>query len=433
MTKKKSLLKPLIPFLVIGVIIAAFYNLTEKKVTIETNELKSKLISLKTVQAGNGFEDLQPLKEILKDKQVIAMGDATYGTKESIQMKHRMFEFFVEEMGYRVLGIEADFGTVQVVNDYILNGRGNATDAFKGVNYNEWYTRDILDMVEWMRKYNEESNHKTKVKLYGITSGEPYESKKKILNYLKKTDENIFKEFDSKLKNLLVLHELDNDKANIEQLKNIFNENKNKFIEKTSKDEFEIVAQCLEIIRQKIEHNIKVRVTDLAGAQNLEEKNVADNVKWILDYESEFGNDKVLLWSYNSRVNKSIGQYTSMGEQLKNLFDDKYYAIAFDFYQGTFMAIPTDGGQFRKFSVEKSREDSIAGVFEKTGVPLSFMDFKSASQDSNMKKWLSEVQKVHSYYVYDGVEEHLYINDIPMQSYDGLIYIKETSTSKEIN
>lgn len=80
MSKKKSLLKPLISFLVI----AAFYSLSEKKVTIETNELKSKIISLKTVQAGNGFEDLQPLIEILKDKQVIAMGDATYGTKESI-------------------------------------------------------------------------------------------------------------------------------------------------------------------------------------------------------------------------------------------------------------------------------------------------------------------------------------------------------------
>lgn len=344
-----------------------------------------------------------------------------------------MFEFLVEEMGYRVLGIEADFGTVQVVNDYILNGIGNATDAFKGVNYNEWYTRDILDMVEWMRKYNEDSNHKTRVKLYGISLGEPYESKKKILNYLKKADENIFKEFDSKLKNILVLHELDNDKVNVEQLKNIFNKNKNEFIEKTSKDEFEIVAQCLEIIRQKIEHDIKVRVTDLEGAQNLKYKNMADNVKWILDYESEFGNDKVVLWACNLTVNKSIGRYTSMGEQLKNLFDDKYYAIAFDFYQGTFMAIPADEGQLRKFSVEKSIEDSIPGVFEKTGVPLSFMDFKSASQDANMKKWLSVAQKIHSYNVYDGVEEHLYINAIPMQSYDGLIYIKETSTSKEIN
>lgn len=432
MESKKRLFKLLIPFLVVGVIITGFYAISKNKVKIEPEQLKSKLVALKTVQAGNGFADLEPLKEILKDKQIIAMGDATYGTKESIQMKHRMFEFLVEEMGYRVLGIEADFGTVQVTNNYILNGIGNASNAFKGANFNEWYTKDTEEMVEWMRKYNENPNHKTKVKLYGLTAGAHYENKKIVLNYLKKVDENIFKEFEGKLRNILVSKELNNDKKNIANLKDIFNKNKTEYIKKTSVDEFEIASQCLEVVSQSVETSIKQNISDAIGAQNLDGNYMAKNVKWILDYESKFGNDKIVLWAHNSKVNKSYGQFTSMGEHLKNSFNDKYYSIAFEFYAGSFMAYPSDlgGYELKKVTLEKSKEDSISEMFEKTGIPLSFVDFKSASGDENVEKWLSVAQKVHSFNVYTGNEEYLYGHEVPINAYDGLIFIKETSISK---
>ncbi len=39
-----------------------------------TEELKENLIPIKTIEAGNGFEDLMPLKEILDNNKIIAMG-----------------------------------------------------------------------------------------------------------------------------------------------------------------------------------------------------------------------------------------------------------------------------------------------------------------------------------------------------------------------
>ena len=72
--------------------------------------LKESVIPISTVEAGNGFEDLMPLKDILKDKKIVAMGEATHGTSEFFKMKHRFFEFLVEEMGYRVFAMECDGG-----------------------------------------------------------------------------------------------------------------------------------------------------------------------------------------------------------------------------------------------------------------------------------------------------------------------------------
>ena len=38
-------------------------------------------IPLKTVEAGHGFQDLQPLKKILKHVQVVGLGEASHGTR----------------------------------------------------------------------------------------------------------------------------------------------------------------------------------------------------------------------------------------------------------------------------------------------------------------------------------------------------------------
>ncbi len=132
----------------------------------EAEIIKEKLVPLNTVEVGNGFEDLKEFKDIFKDKQIIALGGATYGTKEFFQIKHRMLEFLVEEMGYRTFAMDVDFGRTELINNYILNGEGNAENIVRQTKINggySWSTVESLELIEWMRKYNEDSNHKEKL------------------------------------------------------------------------------------------------------------------------------------------------------------------------------------------------------------------------------------------------------------------------------
>ena len=66
-------------------------------------------IPLDTVEAGHGFEDMQPLKAVIGNARIVAIGEATHGTREFFQFKHRMFEFLVREMNFTVFGMEADW------------------------------------------------------------------------------------------------------------------------------------------------------------------------------------------------------------------------------------------------------------------------------------------------------------------------------------
>lgn len=170
----------------------------------EAKIIKDSLVTLSTVEAGNGFEDLKGLKDILKDKQIVALGGSTYGTKEFFQMKQRILEFLVEEMGYRTFAIDVDFGRTEVINNYILNGEGDVEDIVRQTkinnNFLSWSTEESVELIEWMKKYNEDSSHERKIKFYGIRMIDAKESPNFVLEYLKNLDQNLYTEFKENLK-----------------------------------------------------------------------------------------------------------------------------------------------------------------------------------------------------------------------------------------
>lgn len=111
-------------------------------------------IPLKTVEAGKGLDDMEPLREILKDVQIVGMGESTHGSREIFQMKHRMMEFLVEKMGYRVFAIEASLPDCVAMDRYVTTGIGDPAEAVKKQNFWTWSTEEVLDLVKWMREYN---------------------------------------------------------------------------------------------------------------------------------------------------------------------------------------------------------------------------------------------------------------------------------------
>ena len=126
--------------------------------------LRLRTLALDTVQAGRSFEDLQQLSSILQGKRIIALGEATHGTREFFQMKHRLLEFLVREMGVENFGMETSPEVAQVINDYIKNGSGNPRDVL----YWPWATTEVMDMLDWMRAYNADPLTSRKITFYGI-------------------------------------------------------------------------------------------------------------------------------------------------------------------------------------------------------------------------------------------------------------------------
>lgn len=126
--------------------------------------LRASTFPLKTVHAGSDFDDLQPLQSILKDKRIVALGEATHGTSEFFRMKHRLLEFLVREMGFQHFGMELSPADGQVINAYIM---GEAADL-RQVLYWPWATAEVVEMLDWMRAYNADPTSPHKLTFHGI-------------------------------------------------------------------------------------------------------------------------------------------------------------------------------------------------------------------------------------------------------------------------
>jgi erythromycin esterase len=167
----------------------------KERVTAErarTDEVKKWLaknaIPLRGVEAGRGFEDLQPLKKLIGPARLVALGEATHGTREFFQLKHRMLEFLVSEMGFTVFGIEATMPEAFDVNEYVLTGKGDPAKALAGLYFWTWDTEEVLEMIRWMRSYNADPRHEKKVKFYGFDMQSPTRAAKVALAYLHEVD-----------------------------------------------------------------------------------------------------------------------------------------------------------------------------------------------------------------------------------------------------
>src|SRR5215475_2111143 len=148
--------------------------------------LKSNAIPVKTVEAGNGFQDLQPLQQVFKNVRFVGLGEQTHGTREFFQFKHRMLEFLVNEMGFRVFAVESSYSACQNINDYVMGRTDDGAAALDSQRFWTWNTQELRAMLDWMRQHNAAVPVDQKVKFVGFDIQINDTGKSRLLEYLKR-------------------------------------------------------------------------------------------------------------------------------------------------------------------------------------------------------------------------------------------------------
>lgn len=126
--------------------------------------LQENAFPLASVDAGQGFDDLQPMAPLLAGKRIVALGEATHGTSEFFRMKHRLVEFLVKEMGFRHFGMELSQQDGNLINNYIQSNGASP----RRVLYWPWATQEVMDMIDWMRGYNASVAPEQRITFHGI-------------------------------------------------------------------------------------------------------------------------------------------------------------------------------------------------------------------------------------------------------------------------
>lgn len=129
--------------------------------------------SLLPAAPGGAVADpgLEAFRKAVGDAGIIALGECTHGTSEFFQLKHRLLQYAVKELNVRVFAIEANQLEVERINRYVCGGEGAAEEVIK-VMFRVWNTEEMLDLIRWLRAYNQEHPDE-KVEFLGFDLQDP--------------------------------------------------------------------------------------------------------------------------------------------------------------------------------------------------------------------------------------------------------------------
>jgi erythromycin esterase len=412
--------------------------------------LKAKAIPLKTVEAGNGFADLQPLKRVFKDARFVALGEETHGTREFFQFKHRMLEFLVKEMGFRVFAIEASYAACQNINDYVMGRTDDGAKALDGQGFWTWNTEEVRAMLDWMRAYNASVAEQKRVEFAGFDIQMNDAGKEKLLAYLRRVAPERVAEteefFKVNLDELNVVLTPRNDPkfkdatAKLSELKNryadlfVFLElNGSRLARQTSPAEFEQMREYARVLMQYLDSYSRAGI----GGAVTRDLYMADNFKRLV--EREPAGTRFVIWAHNGHVSSSDngGTYQTMGYHLRRLYGDEYYSVGFSFNQGSFQAreaLSKDPTRrmLRSHTVGAAPEDSIDWYLAQTGVKHFVVDLRSGAKDEVITGWLAAphpMRSVGSIYGEEFARNFFQPTNLG-QEYDSLFFIDTTTRAR---
>jgi erythromycin esterase len=386
-----------------------------------------------TVDAGKGYEDLQPLKSVLKNVRVVGMGESTHGTSEFFRFKHRMFEFLVKEMGYSSFYLEASVSRCRYINDYVLYGKGSLDTATSIQGFVTWRVEEFRDLIEWVRQYNSSVSGNDKVTFKGFDLQVNNLAWKGLGDFYRQVNPGFVHTLDSLKVSYDTAINWSNNMAKSaegsQMLRSLYPLCKDIMSDLLLRQgQYEFAAGA-ELFNENL-MNIKLIVQEIEsfkdGYNDRRDYYMAQNIMQLLNEEKP--GSKVMVWAHNMHIANVEG---AMGHYLHEFLKEEYYSFGFEFYSGSFQSRNLDTGNnshsWDIIQVGEPPLESLPWYFEKYGKGDFFIDFRYTG--TNLIKNFQKAYHLHSF-------GSMYSKNWPitypayLNFFDGMIFIRNSTAAK---
>ncbi len=373
----------------------------------------------------------------LASAQVIGLGEATHGTKEFFDMKHRIFRYLVENHGYQIFGFEADMGECIYIDRFITKGIGSLDEVMKKMHFWTWRTLEVRDLILWMKEYNQGKNDQDQIHLLGVDCQFATYNKALIEEYLDNYDTEspdyittILSEINSMT--YQQRDSIDSEQKILLQVKcdsvyNYFETNSVSLIAKSGDFEYKLIVRLIEQSKQFLDV-----ITD--GSNTYRDFYMAKNTIWLTTLLN--GYTKVVSWAHNGHINKDP-RYNPQGNFLSQELDSDYKAIGFSFNQGTFQAVKYNrntnnfSGLMQHNITKTPPRESYNYLFYAT-IPEDFiLIFSNIPKSNSLHTWLNTEHKfisIGALYNIDDYESYYYNMNLYL-IFDAIIHIENTTSA----
>lgn len=405
--------------------------------------------ALRSVEAGSGSEDLLPLRQILQDVRIVGLGEGTHGTREFFQVKHRLLEFLVEEMGFTVFAMEIDQGAAKAINEFVLLGRGDRAELLAAQSMWQWDTEEVAAMLDWMREYNRAAPEGRRIRFAGFDFQVNDRGRDDVIAYLRQVTPQRLAAADSALAPLVrrpdptrravvEFYTLSPEQktATVTAVKELFEflvANRKEFIARTSAEEFQEVLQSARRLVQFTDSHSRTgfEQDDPESGVATRDRYMAENIARLLDTAGPKG--RMVVWGANEHIRRDP---YNMGYYLGQRFGGGYYAFGLSFDRGGFRALEIAGktpAPLKEFVIPAAYQGSVGWMLRRAGRGDAFVDFRGAPAAGPAAEWLGSPRPMRSIgNGYAPMNPHGYYRApvVLGTSYDGIVFVEQTTPAR---
>lgn len=377
---------------------------------------------ISSVDFNSSDQDLNFLKDILKDKQIVWLGEERHSDGTTTLAKSRIFKYLHEQMGFDILISESNLYLTEKIQKMIRKTSWDPLQAFATYSDLEYLNINSFALKKYLA-----SNPTITFAGFDIL----YQS---ILNdSLSKDIEHAYKQIDinqtkqNELNEYFILFKKEYLKFSEEEL-NRYSILSAYFAEKFDSAGFFFLAQVLRSNNSLVNFTTKTPYSSLTETNiyikmHERDKQMADNLLWCL--EKRFPNKKVVVWSSNFHMLRNLNTIQSkhkeyiesvpMNEYVYSKYKDKMYCIAF-----------IDGGGATGYirknkkgidELPNPKKGSIEYLMKKTGYEYSFLNLTGISTHSN---WLHQNNEMNVTF-----DDNTFLKADWSKIIDGVFFISE--------
>lgn len=351
-------------------------------------------VKVKTLDPTAPFDDLAPLKEMLKDARIVQLGENTHGDGACFAAKARLVRFLHEEMGFEVLAFESGLFECDRANELLRKGDGDG--AMKGSVFGIWHVAPVKSMFRYLA---ERAKAEKPLVLAGFDCRRSGGLADGFADALASFLAPVAKEAAAdaaalrKLETLLEQQgdayappaaDLEAGQAAWARLRKAIDENRAKLVESGGEAETEFVSHCLDNWRanEAFERSKADKTLGRHGSVNLRDAQMAANLRWLADVR--FPGRKIVTWGATFHLARGLGGVkadgradlyegcSNMGGAVDAAFGKACFTVGFAAYGGQW------GIRGARNPVPVPKEGSAEDLMHRYGAPCLLVGLRGA-------------------------------------------------------
>ncbi|NEU08005.1 erythromycin esterase family protein [Flavihumibacter sp. R14] len=366
-----------------------------------------------------------------KNKDLIALGESTHGTKEFNSYKAEIIRHLITNDKLKTIIFETEYCNVKKLNDFLLNGKSDSLLYAMSGLYGIYKTQEVYEMLTWIKNYNRSVESAQRIQIKGADMQDPYAITKSILENVK--DLNLLKP--ASFDRLNKLHKLYAPAKEIKHSKEDFAAYKEMI-----NDLYHLVNQDKSIESRQyvrlLEQTIGLRETsNFSQYRELRDKFLAENVIYL--YQQKPVDSKIVLWAHNGHIaHAEVGKTHRMGYHLQKRLGDNYYAMAFAFDEGASRIYDFEGSPrgYKNFNYSSSvKSNSLEFALQKIKHPVFVLNLDDVQENPSANEYLSKaryMRVIGAAYLEPDSKNYFWFP--VFESFDGIFFFQKASAAEGI-